>query len=488
MEFNAYKVKKISALIVLFLLPLLLVYSVLLVKGIHLTECIPVSSDELWWWQQAAGTAAYGHPLGYFGYDGGTPQIGTFATWGPFIVLPYALWGKVFGWEYYSYIYANCFYMGAASVFFCILLRMKTKRIWGIVAAECLMFVKIFFSATAMAECVRYALGIVAIALIFYLHENKKRYWWIRYIVVPLYFFYITLAYQIFAIFFFLWIFVLLEGKNKIFRWGAALGGMGAGLLISRNILHLFTSPYVASEENAGILEKVKGNLIQLYQTLRSEDTFFAWYDILILVLLILAIAGMFFGNKKKEKFSAFVGFILLGTFVGGHIVLYNTTSWTFVRGLNVAVVLCVYAICYGSRRRDYLITSMMMLIGWLLVSSYAYEAIVTMRRVPDPETRQYLETTREDLGEIVIPDENVDPWENTVATYQVSGAYISLVLPTGIANNAMVTSKIFDDHAKYAAVGKGAGEEYLNNLLPILEQNGYILLYENERLLFFGR
>lgn len=64
------------------LLPAVLVMLMLISAGKAVSDCIPSWGDERWWWQQANAAGVYGRPLGYWGYNGGKPQIGTFAAWG----------------------------------------------------------------------------------------------------------------------------------------------------------------------------------------------------------------------------------------------------------------------------------------------------------------------------------------------------------------------------------------------------------------------
>lgn len=67
-------------------------------------------NDELMYYKQVEALVEHGMPVGYFGYNEAHGQILYFATWNPLILLPWLLWGLVFGWGLVSPVYANIFY------------------------------------------------------------------------------------------------------------------------------------------------------------------------------------------------------------------------------------------------------------------------------------------------------------------------------------------------------------------------------------------
>ncbi len=67
------------------------------------------NNDNLFYYKQVEGMVKFGIPQGYFGFNESNAQIFSFAAWSPVALLPWALWGKVFGWNYASLLACNIF-------------------------------------------------------------------------------------------------------------------------------------------------------------------------------------------------------------------------------------------------------------------------------------------------------------------------------------------------------------------------------------------
>lgn len=100
---------KISILIVSFI-PLISCIILLFLQKKHFGELyLPCSAwnDEVICFKIVEGTAKYGHPMGYFGYNESCAEILTFGSWSPFIIWPQVLWGYFFGWDFQQPIICN---------------------------------------------------------------------------------------------------------------------------------------------------------------------------------------------------------------------------------------------------------------------------------------------------------------------------------------------------------------------------------------------
>jgi len=84
-------------------------------------------SDEITYYKQVESVLSHGIPRGYFGYNQSRAVIGPFACWGFLPLIPYVIWGFLFGWTYVSPIYANIFFCMMAFAFLYFLLR-PTKK------------------------------------------------------------------------------------------------------------------------------------------------------------------------------------------------------------------------------------------------------------------------------------------------------------------------------------------------------------------------
>ena len=125
---------------VLVLLPLLWVLCILFCNGFKFELSIlqPVWNDEIGWYNQVAAVIEYGKPLGYYGYNGTHAQIGTWGAWGIAPLLPYAAFGKIFGWGLSSMALANIFFLCLAMLLLVIMTRPSvTQTLWLILLYSC---------------------------------------------------------------------------------------------------------------------------------------------------------------------------------------------------------------------------------------------------------------------------------------------------------------------------------------------------------------
>lgn len=85
-------------------------------------------SDEITYYKQIEGILSHGLPRGYFGYNQSRALYGSLAVWGGFPLIPYVIWGFLFGWNYCSPVYANIFFCVTALFVFYRLIR--PKKAW----------------------------------------------------------------------------------------------------------------------------------------------------------------------------------------------------------------------------------------------------------------------------------------------------------------------------------------------------------------------
>lgn len=104
-------------LVLLFVLtPLISAILFCLIDGKMITDIyIPLGgwSDEITYYKQIEGILSHGMPRGYFGYNQSRALYGSLGVWGLIPLIPYVIWGWLFGWDYCSPIFAN--------IFFCVL-------------------------------------------------------------------------------------------------------------------------------------------------------------------------------------------------------------------------------------------------------------------------------------------------------------------------------------------------------------------------------
>lgn len=84
-------------------------------------------SDEITYYKQVESILSHGIPRGYFGYNQSRALIGPLGTWGVMPLIPYVLFGLVFGWTYTSPIFANIFFCVVAFAIIYFLLKPSGK-------------------------------------------------------------------------------------------------------------------------------------------------------------------------------------------------------------------------------------------------------------------------------------------------------------------------------------------------------------------------
>lgn len=169
-------IRKHLHIVLLFFWPFFCAMVLLLLTGhkFDIDILAPVWNDEVGWYVQVDAVKTYGMPLGYNGYNATHAQIGTFGPWGAAVLLPYALFGKFFGWTLHSMAIANMFYLGLALSLFGILTKVGIKQtIWMMGLYAC-CFITVGYSLTSMSEGVRYAAGLALAGLVVF-YERKTR-------------------------------------------------------------------------------------------------------------------------------------------------------------------------------------------------------------------------------------------------------------------------------------------------------------------------
>ncbi len=131
-------------------------------------------NDELMYFKQVEAVVNYGLPRGWFGYNEAHGSIYPFAVWNPVILLPWTLWGKIFGWSLIAPIYANIVFNMLALGAFALLVKPTVKQ--GIFVLGLLgVFVPYTrYMLSGMPEALCMSLGIWFVGLaISYIREEK---------------------------------------------------------------------------------------------------------------------------------------------------------------------------------------------------------------------------------------------------------------------------------------------------------------------------
>lgn len=118
-------------LLVVFIFPLLLCIAVCAFKKINFfTLYIPFSkdNDSLFCYKLVEGLLEPGGIKGYFGFNESHAQIGSFAAWNPLLVLPWVVFGRIFGWNEFSPILYNVVFFSISLTAFVAAAKLNIKQ------------------------------------------------------------------------------------------------------------------------------------------------------------------------------------------------------------------------------------------------------------------------------------------------------------------------------------------------------------------------
>lgn len=168
--------------VVLGILPLILCVIYCAVYGKNLWDIyLPNSywNDELLYFKQVEGILKGGVPGGYFGYDESRAAVLSFAVWSPVLMMPWVIWGKVFGWNFFSPVLCNLICMMAGMAAFGYLARPARKQLAAIAAlfGAFTPFTRFIMSCTPEAFCCALILWYMG-CLFAYEREGTKGYLW----------------------------------------------------------------------------------------------------------------------------------------------------------------------------------------------------------------------------------------------------------------------------------------------------------------------
>lgn len=120
-------------------------------------------NDELLYYKQVEAMLDYGYPQGYFGYNESRALRLSFGAWSPLLVLPWLLWGLVFGWDLLSPVICNIFLLTLSLFLFALLAKPRWKQI-GITAFLYLLYPPFsWYMMSGMPE-----INCISLLLVFY--------------------------------------------------------------------------------------------------------------------------------------------------------------------------------------------------------------------------------------------------------------------------------------------------------------------------------
>lgn len=247
--------KKLILQIIIFGLFPLICAEIYCLKDAHTISDIylPMSywNDELIYYKQVEAMVHYNLPQGWFGYQEAHAALYPFAVWNPVVLIPWVLWGRLFGWNLLSPIYANIVYSMMAMAIFSVLVKPSVKQSVFFLGLTALFVPYTRYMLSGMPESLFMAAGIVFTALVVsYIKAEKSwKLFFLFFIAIS-----ITLARPYLALLFLIPIWYILK-KNRlrgsIFSLSAMVGTAGGYIILSK----LCCAPYLESSVKTSWLQ-----------------------------------------------------------------------------------------------------------------------------------------------------------------------------------------------------------------------------------------
>ena len=156
--------------LLLALLPVLCCIVASAMQGRSIGETYLPSSewnDELFYYKQVESIVKYGYPQGYYGFNESHGLKLSFAAWSPVLVLPWIVWGFVFGWNLMSPVVCNILLMTVAVFLFAWLTKPTWKQAGVLTLLFCLYtpFVRYMLSGMPEIICISHLIVFYGLAV-----------------------------------------------------------------------------------------------------------------------------------------------------------------------------------------------------------------------------------------------------------------------------------------------------------------------------------
>lgn len=324
------KYNRILNAILMGLVPILLCVITCLIDGKGVWDVyLPASTwnDELYYYKLVEAILEHGYPMGYFGFNESYALKLSFAAWSPILLLPWVLWGLLFGWNLMSPILCNMVMMALAMFLFTYLAKPSKGQMLGMTAMLAMFTPMVRYTFACMPEITCFFLIIVFLGLaISYCEKNTTGKIVGMFVLSSL----ATLMRPYFILFMLLPSFYWFK-KHK---WAGSIGSltiMGVTGVVYGAIKHylgaeyftdLFNTEWIEKFFNDGIIAGIKFMLYKIYNVgiqfsrmliesflsgLPAGALFAAF--ILILGLMVLTTFGKW--RRKEKDVSVYAHFTL---------------------------------------------------------------------------------------------------------------------------------------------------------------------------------
>lgn len=445
---------------------------------VHITT-LPVWNDEAAYYAQVKMLLQHGFSEGYWGFNGGHALVGTGGAWSVAILLPYALFGKLFCWTYTSVSVANVVYLCVANALFLWLVRAKKETCIRFAFVELFSLHLWLYMNTQMSEVLRYAMVIVLAGMLYRLFAEEKSSLLFK-VIVGLYLLYMMQAYIFFSFATMIYVFALLKGK-KIGFWKKGVIGLLVMAITadgSYYVLHLISSNYnifkterlLNSLKQHDLFGAVKSfvwmakvGLYDLYACFVSKTGYGLFHYFVLVVGLFCVVPvvllviqhkrdhletgegtqkKLIVGSERDKVILAITAYTMI-LYTGMYITVYSLEAFTFFRGMGIPLLFSCVLLCCTDSYKKYLSLSLLYMLAMFYLpanlKSFNEERYVLPEKVQEwHELETRLTATMGLAGVDENKNHDAQRWANTVILYTMEPRVIAS-LPAGFGQNYMM-------------------------------------------------
>ena len=138
---------------------------------------IPASTwnDELYYYKLVEAVLEHGYPQGYYGFNETHALKLSFAAWSPVLLVPWIIWGAIFGWNLMSPILCNMVMISLAIFLFTYLTKPKKWQMLGMAVMLATFTPMVRYTFACMPEITCFFLIIVFLGLAISYCEKAQR-------------------------------------------------------------------------------------------------------------------------------------------------------------------------------------------------------------------------------------------------------------------------------------------------------------------------
>ncbi len=450
--------KLLIQLVVVFIFPLILCIVICAFRGLNFFKLyIPYSkdNDSLFYYKLVEGVLSPGGIKGYYGFNENHAQIGSFAAWNPVIVLPWIVFGRLFGWNSFSPILYNVIFFSISLTAFVGLAKLNIKQTACLLVGLALYPPLPLHLMNMLPEANVASFILLDFACVFAYINSKKR----GFLATSLGFcIYLTMCRPYYFLLFVITFYYYAKSKMKNW-WMLPIASMvvavGAYLLTTKYFTAeyfepLFSYPYMDFIKRGEIRWALSNTYHTMLDTARSIYDYVrggimygglpsVQYAIAMLMSILLLIASISKKNKEKSAVYWGMGLNYICVFMAILILLRKANEGarhSFVFSLIALILLFTVEFDVRGAIRHLLIFAVLIFLatkGTYQLRSYDLSNVCA---VPQDE----IEALEAELKDSLVISDSGDKYENTIAW----------VLVDYSGDNYMIT----DYHSLFAVPG----------------------------------